>query len=125
MCKRDSIVTVNDGACPIPAIQTYVYTVRVLAGLAATITTTDEACTGTADGTATTSIVTGSPPYTYSWSNGATTSSITAGPGIYSVTISDGNNCVSPVSYTHLRAHETVLDIVCRLLLEQKKKQII
>ena len=26
------------------------------------------------------------------------------------------------VSYTHLRAHETVLDIVCRLLLEKKKK---
>ena len=25
------------------------------------------------------------------------------------------------VSYTHLRAHETVLDIVCRLLLEKKK----
>ena len=24
------------------------------------------------------------------------------------------------VSYTHLRAHETVLDIVCRLLLEKK-----
>ena len=27
-----------------------------------------------------------------------------------------------PVSYTHLRAHETVLDLVGRLLLEQKKK---
>ena len=26
----------------------------------------------------------------------------------------------TPVSYTHLRAHETVLDIVCRLLLEKK-----
>ena len=26
----------------------------------------------------------------------------------------------SPVSYTHLRAHETVLDLVCRLLLEKK-----
>ena len=26
------------------------------------------------------------------------------------------------VSYTHLRAHETVLDIVCRLLLEKKNK---
>ena len=25
-----------------------------------------------------------------------------------------------PVSYTHLRAHETVLELVCRLLLEQK-----
>ena len=29
---------------------------------------------------------------------------------------------VYPVSYTHLRAHETVLDLVCRLLLEKKKK---
>src|SRR5665811_2568687 len=28
-----------------------------------------------------------------------------------------------PVSYTHLRAHETVLDLVCRLLLEKKKKK--
>ena len=27
------------------------------------------------------------------------------------------------VSYTHLRAHETVLDLVCRLLLEKKKHQ--
>ncbi len=28
----------------------------------------------------------------------------------------------SPVSYTHLRAHETSLHLVCRLLLEKKKK---
>ena len=28
-----------------------------------------------------------------------------------------------PVSYTHLRAHETVLDLVCRLLLEKKTQQ--
>ena len=28
------------------------------------------------------------------------------------------------VSYTHLRAHETVLDLVCRLLLENKKYQM-
>ena len=35
---------------------------------------------------------------------------------LYSIII-----CVS-VSYTHLRAHETVLDLVCRLLLEKKKK---
>jgi len=27
------------------------------------------------------------------------------------------------VSYTHLRAHETVLDLVCRLLLEKKKQK--
>ena len=30
-----------------------------------------------------------------------------------------------PVSYTHLRAHETVLDLVCRLLLEKKKYTVI
>ena len=35
---------------------------------------------------------------------------------VYLLTTSPG-----AVSYTHLRAHETVLDIVCRLLLEKKK----
>eukprot|EP00825_Cyclidium_porcatum_P002136 TRINITY_DN10984_c0_g1_i1.p1 TRINITY_DN10984_c0_g1~~TRINITY_DN10984_c0_g1_i1.p1 ORF type:complete len:120 (+),score=25.31 TRINITY_DN10984_c0_g1_i1:2-361(+) len=29
---------------------------------------------------------------------------------------------INPVSYTHLRAHETRHDLVCRLLLEKKKK---
>ena len=32
-------------------------------------------------------------------------------------------NKAEPVSYTHLRAHETVLDLVCRLLLEKKKNK--
>ena len=32
---------------------------------------------------------------------------------VYGITI--------PVSYTHLRAHETSQDLVCRLLLEKKK----
>mgnify|MGYP007111972406 CR=1 FL=1 len=31
------------------------------------------------------------------------------------------NGSITSVSYTHLRAHETVLDLVCRLLLEKKK----
>ena len=30
---------------------------------------------------------------------------------------------IGSVSYTHLRAHETVLDLVCRLLLEKKKSK--
>src|SRR5664280_1090385 len=41
------------------------------------------------------------------------------------VTLQDGREFtakVVAVSYTHLRAHETVLDLVCRLLLEKKKK---
>src|SRR5664280_3633502 len=34
--------------------------------------------------------------------------------------LESGLNIINPVSYTHLRAHETVLDLVCRLLLEKK-----
>ena len=34
--------------------------------------------------------------------------------------VCDGDTCAVAVSYTHLRAHETVLDLVCRLLLEKK-----
>ena len=39
------------------------------------------------------------------------------------IELNDGNSTsvYKPVSYTHLRAHETVLDLVCRLLLEKKK----
>eukprot|EP00656_Telonema_subtile_P003409 TRINITY_DN11560_c0_g1_i6.p1 TRINITY_DN11560_c0_g1~~TRINITY_DN11560_c0_g1_i6.p1 ORF type:complete len:415 (+),score=102.83 TRINITY_DN11560_c0_g1_i6:139-1383(+) len=36
--------------------------------------------------------------------------------------MADSSEEDSAVSYTHLRAHETVLDLVCRLLLEKKKK---
>ena len=35
----------------------------------------------------------------------------------------DQNGDAAAVSYTHLRAHETVLDLVCRLLLEKKKQR--
>ena len=38
-------------------------------------------------------------------------------------TLGGENRVAYPVSYTHLRAHETVLDLVCRLLLEKKKIQ--
>ena len=37
------------------------------------------------------------------------------------VTDAGGLQQIEAVSYTHLRAHETVLDLVCRLLLEKKK----
>src|SRR5664280_3108328 len=40
------------------------------------------------------------------------------------ITVIPFNISLFPVSYTHLRAHETVLDLVCRLLLEKKKNKI-
>src|SRR5450756_3014232 len=52
-------------------------------------------------------------------SNGNTVTSYTGRP-----TLSVSTGTISPVSYTHLRAHETRHDLVCRLLLEKKKKNI-
>ena len=37
--------------------------------------------------------------------------------------IGDLLGAMVPVSYTHLRVHETVLDLVCRLMLDKKKKK--
>ena len=90
------IVNVNDGACPIPAFQTYVYEVTVIPGLYGTVATTDESCAGTANGTASVNVTAGTAPFTYQWSTGANTPTITAGAGTYSVTMSDANGCVSP-----------------------------
>ena len=46
-----------------------------------------------------------------------------ANAAVYLALLKPGDTILgmSPVSYTHLRAHETVLDIVCRLLLETTK----
>src|SRR5450756_2979957 len=41
---------------------------------------------------------------------------------LWSCTTRQTMDSPNPVSYTHLRAHETRHDLVCRLLLEKKKK---
>ena len=46
-----------------------------------------------------------------------------AGGDAAGVDVDQVGPALGPVSYTHLRAHETVLDLVCRLLLEKKKKK--
>eukprot|EP00657_Telonema_sp_P-1_P011839 TRINITY_DN7497_c0_g1_i1.p1 TRINITY_DN7497_c0_g1~~TRINITY_DN7497_c0_g1_i1.p1 ORF type:complete len:109 (+),score=59.66 TRINITY_DN7497_c0_g1_i1:139-465(+) len=43
----------------------------------------------------------------------------------YNVAAQAATKALKAVSYTHLRAHETVLDLVCRLLLEKKKKKTV
>ena len=52
------------------------------------------------------------------YDNSGLTPSINLCPG--QTALSDDGS--GSVSYTHLRAHETVLDLVCRLLLEKKKQ---
>ncbi|MEZ4721442.1 MAG: gliding motility-associated C-terminal domain-containing protein [Flavobacteriales bacterium] len=58
-------------------------------------------CNGTATGGATATEAGGTGPYTYLWSNAATTASITGVvAGTYSVTITDANNCTDSASVT-------------------------
>lgn len=58
-------------------------------------------CNGASDATVTTTPTGGCPPYTYSWSNGATTQNITNVPaGTYTVAITDANNWTHNDSYT-------------------------
>ena len=60
---------------------------------------TDVDCFGANNGSAITNVTTGTPPYTYSWSNGQTTPTATGlAPGTYTVTVTDANGCAN--SYT-------------------------
>ncbi|WP_183822314.1 T9SS type A sorting domain-containing protein, partial [Algibacter amylolyticus] len=58
-------------------------------------------CNGAADGEATAAATGGTAPYTYAWSNGATTATITGViAGTYNVTVTDANGCTSDTSVT-------------------------
>lgn len=56
-----------------------------------------------ANGTSNANVTGGTAPYTYLWGNGATTANINnLAPGIYTVTVTDANNCTSSGSTTIL-----------------------
>ena len=64
--------------------------------LEVTAGSTDETGAGANDGTATADPVGGTSPYSYAWSNGGTTQTITGlSPGAYTVTVTDDNDCTA------------------------------
>lgn len=64
-------------------------------------TTTISSCSNCPDGTASASATGGTGSYTYLWSNGGTTSSISnLLPGVYNVTVTDANGCEETASVT-------------------------
>ncbi len=70
--------------------------------LAGNVTYGGTSCTNTNDGTLTASGTGGTGNYTYLWSNGATTSTITnLAPGNYTITINDGINSVNYQTFVY------------------------
>jgi len=73
-------------------------TVNATAAPTCSVSVTDTTC-GDNNGVATANGVGGTAPYSYSWSNGANTQTITdLALGIYNVTITDGNGCTTTCS---------------------------
>jgi ELWxxDGT repeat protein len=148
LCYGESLgtadVSVGGGTLPYTYLWNNGATTENISGLAAgiyTVTVTDaNGCTanasyevthpsivtasisGSSSSCANTATVTaggGTPGYTYLWSNGATTATITSVPsGIYSVTVTDANGCVATAQVT-LTANEAfnpaaqVTDVTC------------
>ncbi len=68
--------------------------------LTATVATTNATCFAEANGTATTTAAGGIAPYTFNWSNGAMTESLTAlTAGNYGGTVTDANGCSVEVNF--------------------------
>lgn len=63
--------------------------------------TPDDAACGLSNGSVTTALTGGTAPFTYLWTNGATTQNITnVAAGSYTVTVTDANGCTASASTT-------------------------
>jgi len=87
-------VTATDGAGCIAYKTMYIH--QPLSAVSVSMSNTDVTTNGGGDGTATVTASGGIPGYSYLWSNGATTSTITnLAAGTYSVTATDVNGCTA------------------------------
>lgn len=69
--------------------------------LVVTSTSTNISCYGQNDGSATISVTGGAAPYSYTWSNGQTGTTLNnLSSGTYIATITDANNCTATKSFT-------------------------
>ncbi len=92
-------VTVSDNS---GCTATSAVTITTTAGVSASVVIDNNVnCNAAFDGAMTASGTDGATPYTYAWSNGATTASLTGlAAGTYTVTMTDNNGCTSTQSGT-------------------------
>ncbi len=91
-------VTVEDG---IGCQTTQSYDLALVDPIGATVSITNAADSSSADGAITVTTTGGTGPYTYEWSNGETTASLTnLGPGEYEVTVTDASGCENEFTAT-------------------------
>jgi len=91
-------VTVNDNC---GSVQVVSITITQPTQLATPATVTDVTCFGAGNGTISVNATGGVSPYSYQWSNGATTSLIAnLTPGLYTLTLTDANGCTWNDSYS-------------------------
>lgn len=88
-------VTATSGVCTATAT----FTITQSGSVSVTLQTQDAVCFGTASGEVFATVIGGSQPYSYSWSNGQTSNPISAlNAGNYSVTAIDGTGCSGSAS---------------------------
>jgi len=92
-------VTVTDDACPFNGSQTFAFCITVT-GLNTSVNTVDANC-ALSTGSASSVVSGGTAPYTYAWSTGATTSSVSGlAAGAYTLTVTDATGCISLTNFT-------------------------
>ncbi len=92
-----TVTVSNDGRCP----DTDDVLVTVNPHPVPNATATDETANDANDGTATSNPTSGTPVYSYNWSNGETTQTITGlAPGNYTITVTDSKTCTGEETVT-------------------------
>ena len=88
------------------------------AALVVSKSSTNVSCNGNGDGTAAVSASGGTPFYTYIWNTvpAQTTATVTGlVPGIYSVTVTDGNGCDTSLSVTITEPNQLIISVFNRI----------
>jgi gliding motility-associated-like protein len=100
-------------------METFLIAISNIGGPTTTVNSTNASCSGVCDGSATVTVTSGTPNFTYLWSNTATTPTVNGlCAGNYTVQVTDGNGCITvlPVTITDntvITATVSTIDATC------------